>query len=226
MTLDENSMTKIPLQSLETIFLDMDGTLLDLHFDNFFWLHYLPEQYAQKHNKPLDESTALLQAHMTTIRGQLEWYDLDYWSAFLAMDIVALKNEIKNKISILPTVLDTLSTLKNFKADIVLLTNAHPKGVELKLNETGIGSFFDTIISSHELKAPKEDSIFWQRLLKHFPYRNATTLFVDDNIDVLQAAKDSGITYLAQPLQPDTQQPIKTIDDRWVGLTAFSDLLR
>ncbi|HBT55971.1 MAG TPA: haloacid dehalogenase, partial [Pseudomonas sp.] len=28
--------------AIDTVLLDMDGTLLDLHFDNHFWLEHMP----------------------------------------------------------------------------------------------------------------------------------------------------------------------------------------
>ena len=36
-----------PWSTIETIMFDMDGTLLDLHFDNFFWLKMVPQCYAK-----------------------------------------------------------------------------------------------------------------------------------------------------------------------------------
>ena len=33
--------------SIDTVLLDMDGTLLDLHFDNHFWLEFVPHKYAE-----------------------------------------------------------------------------------------------------------------------------------------------------------------------------------
>ncbi|HNG60363.1 MAG TPA: haloacid dehalogenase, partial [Cellvibrionaceae bacterium] len=38
----------IPWQAIDTLLLDMDGTLLDLHYDNYFWLEYLPRAFAAK----------------------------------------------------------------------------------------------------------------------------------------------------------------------------------
>ena len=36
--------------SIETFFLDMDGTLLDLAYDNYFWHKHIPKVYAKKNN--------------------------------------------------------------------------------------------------------------------------------------------------------------------------------
>ena len=32
-------------RAIDTVLLDMDGTLLDLRFDNYFWLELVPRKY-------------------------------------------------------------------------------------------------------------------------------------------------------------------------------------
>lgn len=34
-------------KTIDTVLLDMDGTLLDLHFDNHFWLSLVPQEFKQ-----------------------------------------------------------------------------------------------------------------------------------------------------------------------------------
>ena len=34
-------------RDIDTVFLDMDGTLLDLHFDIHFWQTHVPRRYAE-----------------------------------------------------------------------------------------------------------------------------------------------------------------------------------
>ena len=41
---------------IKTVLLDVDGTLLDLHFDNSVWDNALPEAFATKHNLSMSES--------------------------------------------------------------------------------------------------------------------------------------------------------------------------
>ena len=38
----------IDWNAINTVLLDMDGTILDLHFDNYFWKEYVPQKYAEK----------------------------------------------------------------------------------------------------------------------------------------------------------------------------------
>ena len=39
----------LPWPEIHTVLLDMDGTLLDLRFDNHFWRELVPERYAERH---------------------------------------------------------------------------------------------------------------------------------------------------------------------------------
>ena len=54
----------IDWDDIDTVLLDMDGTLLDLHFDNFFWMHYMPRRYAEIHQRDEADSRRQLHDHM------------------------------------------------------------------------------------------------------------------------------------------------------------------
>ena len=47
----------LPWSGIDTILLDMDGTLLDLHYDNHFWQVYVPEKFAEKPGAPRKSRT-------------------------------------------------------------------------------------------------------------------------------------------------------------------------
>ena len=44
---------------IDTVLLDLDGTLLDLHFDNYFWCQHLPLCYARRHGIALPEDAII-----------------------------------------------------------------------------------------------------------------------------------------------------------------------
>ena len=46
---EENSLN-LDWDQIDTILLDLDGTLLDLNFDLEFWLDYIPKAYSKKNN--------------------------------------------------------------------------------------------------------------------------------------------------------------------------------
>jgi len=192
--------------SLETVFLDMDGTLLDLHFDNHFWLEHLPRRYAEQYRLHPDEARDKLINMIMAERGSLNWYCTDYWSERLAMDITGLKSEVSDRIGYLPHVADFLQALKKTGLKSVIVTNCHPDPLELKLQRTGLGSFVDGIVSSHQLGKPKEDTTFWKDLQQLAPYRAQTTLMVDDSFPVLESARSAGIAQCLGVLAPDSKQ--------------------
>lgn len=193
-------------ENIDTVLLDMDGTLLDLHYDNHFWMTHLPERYASIQNISVEQSEKELHAHILELEGTLNWYCLDYWSESLGIDVPALKRETQSKIKERPYVNDFLQALKNNNKGLYLVTNSHPSGIEIKLGRTTIEPFFDEIISSHQFKMPKEDQRFWQRLSQHIEFNPERTLFIDDNLTVLNAAVDFGIKHILGIHQPDSKQ--------------------
>ena len=191
--------------SIDTVLLDMDGTLLDLHYDNHFWLTHLPQRYADLKRVDLERAGRQLRNHINAIEGTLNWYCLDYWSQSLGLNIPELKKETKHKIKERPYAREFLSELKNSNKRVYLVTNSHPAGIEIKLEHTRIGEFFDGIVSSHQYRQPKEDIGFWQQLHEQIHFDTERTLFIDDNLSVLNTAMDFGIQYILGIHQPDSQ---------------------
>jgi putative hydrolase of the HAD superfamily len=187
----------------------MDGTLLDLHYDNHFWLEYLPVHYAKKENIPLEHAHTTLRDMYGSIEGTLDWYNIDYWQKTLNMDIESMKHQVADKITVRANVEKFLQYLAAMDKRIVLLTNAHHKTVAIKFAYTPIEQYFDQIITSHDIGMAKEEDGFWDKLLETENYDAAHSLFIDDNLDVLTTAEKHGIGYLLAIHQPDSKQPPK-----------------
>lgn len=195
-----------PWDEIDTVLLDMDGTLLDLHFDNFFWLELVPRRYAHDRRMTLDEAFAVLGPKFAAKQGTLDWYCTDYWSRELDLDIAGLKHEMRERVSFLPGAEAFLQEMNQLGKRTVLVTNAHPDSLAVKIAQTGFDRYFSTLISSHALGAPKEDDTFWDRLQPRLAYDPARTLFVDDSAAVLRAAQRHGVAHLFTILRPDSTQ--------------------
>lgn len=196
---------------IDTVLLDMDGTLLDLHFDNYFWIEFLPQRCAHDWQLPLEEAKQRLFAQMDEKQGSLEWYCLDYWSRSLEINIPELKAEVRHLIAVRPYVEPFLSYLRYHDKQIILATNAHRDSLTLKMDATGISPYFDAIVSSHDYQAPKESQAFWQSLQAAFGFNKQRTLFIDDSMRVLDAAADYGIQHLLSLRQPDSKKACREV---------------
>ncbi|WP_440877159.1 GMP/IMP nucleotidase [Thalassotalea sp. PLHSN55] len=191
---------------ISTVLLDMDGTLLDLHFDNYFWLCHLPQRYSELANISIAEAKKELLGHYEKVAGTIDWYCLDYWTEQLNLPIVALKREIEEKISLRPDTLPFLDALKAAGKEVVLVTNAHPDSLSLKVEKTALDQHIDLLISTHKYGVTKESQSLWQQLQADLNFDNDKTLFVDDSINILDSAKKFGIEHLLAVANPDSQQ--------------------
>jgi len=219
-----HSTSSIDWNQIDTVLLDMDGTLLDLHFDNHFWLEYVPLKYAELNKISLEESNKELVQTFEAYRGRLEWYCLDFWTDQLKLDIAGLKKDIEHLIAIRPGVEHFLQQLSESHKRAILVTNAHQGSLSLKLANTNIDRYLDMVICSHDFGKPKEDRSFWQSLQTVESFDPERTLFVDDSESVLDSAADYGIKHLRAIVKPDSKQP-ENFDRRYPAILEFSDLL-
>ncbi|GAB4535696.1 MAG: HAD-IA family hydrolase [Thermodesulfovibrionia bacterium] len=186
----------LPLRDIEFVLLDMDGTLLDLYFDDYFWGHLVPEKYAERHGMTFGAAKEYLFKTYKSQERTLNWCDIDYWSRELNLDIPALKEQIKHLIEVHPHVIDFLKMLRKRGKKVFLVTNAHYKTVEIKFRKTEIGKYFDHVLCSFDVGYPKEYIEFWQRAEDILGFKKESSLFIDDTEEILRVARDYGIKYL------------------------------
>ncbi len=201
------------------VLLDMDGTLLDKYFDDYFWEHLVPETYADKHAISFGRAKEELLARYKSHEATLNWTDIDFWSRELGLDILALKEQIRHLIDVHPHVEDFLRLMRERKKKVYIATNAHDKVLALKLKKTEIGRFLTGTITSAEMGFPKEHQEFWHRAEKKLAFRREGTLFVDDTLAVLRSARTYGIGYLVykakgnSKVAPGTNREFATVMD-------------
>jgi putative hydrolase of the HAD superfamily len=216
--------------NIDTVLLDMDGTLLDLYFDNHFWQEHLPLRYAERHGMSAEYARTHLADIFAAQRGTLNWYCVDYWSQRLQIDIAELKRETQHLIAIRPHVEKFLQQLhqsprpNSSSRQVWLVTNAHRKSLDIKMTQTRIERWFDRMICSHDLAHPKESSEFWRRLHREYAFDPARTLLIDDTASVLRAAQQFGIRYLLTLLQPDSRQ-MERERTEFPGILHFDEIM-
>ncbi|OKY27589.1 MULTISPECIES: GMP/IMP nucleotidase [Thalassotalea] len=201
----------IDWSKISTVLLDMDGTILDLHYDNHFWLTHLPKRISEQQNISVEEAKNSMLAHYERVSGTLSWYCIDYWAEQTNMPISELKREVQHLINLREDAHDFLTALKQTGREVILVTNAHPDSLALKIERTQLDRYFDTLYSTHEFGVTKESQSLWQKLQAKQHFDVNTTLFVDDSLPILMSAQTFGIKHILAVANPDSKQPVKNI---------------
>lgn len=202
----------------------MDGTLLDLRYDNHFWREFVPDRYARIHSLSDEQARQELFTRYKRVEGTMDWYCVDYWSRELDLDIARLKAEVSHLIAVHPHVEQFLAAVRRSGRQLALVTNAHHKSLSLKLARTEIGSYFDAVVCAHDFGLPKEAPGFWQRLQERLNFDPAATLLVDDSLSVLRQARVFGIGHLVAVSRPDSGAPAAEIRE-FRAIRDFSELM-
>ncbi|QLF93989.1 GMP/IMP nucleotidase [Pseudomonas sp. ABC1] len=214
----------LPWNDIDTVLLDMDGTLLDLHFDNHFWLEMLPARYAERRGLSLARSKALLAPVFAAQHGHLNWYCTDYWSRELDLPIREMKREAAALIAPRPGALAFLQALREAGKRAVLITNAHRDSLAIKLERVALAPWLERLVSSHDYGFPKEDARFWQSLRQEVEFDPTRSLFIDDSLPILRSARDFGVGHLLGVRRPDSQGVDKDTEE-FAALEAYQALI-
>jgi putative hydrolase of the HAD superfamily len=209
---------------IDTVLLDMDGTLLDLRFDNWFWQEHIPSHYGAAHGLSPAEAWQRLEPKFRAMRGTIQWYCIDYWTDELGLDVAGLKRAVRAQVGYLPGAEDFLRKLKASGKRRVLVTNAHPMTLAIKSDRVGLTAHFDACYSTHAFDAPKEHGDFWPRLHAAEPFDAGRTLMVDDSLSVLEAARGFGIGWLCAVRRPDSARPAQHTG-HYAAVDRVADLL-
>jgi GMP/IMP 5'-nucleotidase len=215
---------RVDWDRIDTVLVDMDGTLLDLAFDNFFWLELLPEHYAAVNGVSVADARTALARRFDAIAGTLSWYCLDHWTRDLEVDIRSLKRRSAHLVRYLPGAREFLASVRARGKHLWIVTNAHRDTVAVKTEQTGIDQLVDRIVSSHDFRAPKESAEFWHGLERRHPFDRGRTLLIEDSLAVLAAALDYGVAHTIAIRRPDSRLPPRLID-AFAAVDGVADLV-
>jgi 5'-nucleotidase len=218
------SSAAVEWAEIDCVLLDMDGTLLDLRFDNWFWANLVPEHYARARGLSVAQARAELAPLFTRVAHTLPWYCIDHWSRELELDIRALKRTACEQIRFLPGAEQFLEKLRLSGKRVVLVTNSHPATLAIKDEQVAITRHFDRCYSTHTFGVPKEDASFWPRLMLEEVFDAQRTLFVDDSLPVLESAHRFGIAHLRAVRRPDSGLP-PNATGRFIAVDGVAELL-
>lgn len=222
----KNDLSSIPLKTIRHVLLDMDGTLLDKYFDDFFWEHLLPEKYAEKNNITFGKAKKELLKKYKSHEGTLNWTDIDFWSHEVDIDIPALKEQINHLIEVHPHVEDFLRMLRQHKKKVFLVTNAHYKVLDIKLKKTQLGKYFNSAVTSFEIGYPKERLEFWEKVQPIIGFDKEHTLFIDDTEAVLKTARKFGIKYILYKVCANSRVKTKKMKSKdFLSINDYRELL-
>ena len=203
----------IDWNKIDTVMLDMDGTLLDLHFDNYFWLEHLPKRYAEVHGVSLAMAQMELMPLFEKNAGTLNWYCTDFWSTELKLPVKDLKIEIAHLIALRPHAETFLAAIKQAGKRVIMITNAHRDSLSLKMERLELAPYFERLISSHDYGYPKENPQFWDALQADIQFDPARSLFIDDTLPILRSAGRYGIGHLLAVREPDSRKGPKDTEE-------------
>lgn len=199
--------------AIDTVLVDMDGTLLDLSFDTFFWREVVPQRFARLHRMTVPAAQAALAPRFEARVGTLEWYCLDHWTRDLGLDLKTLKREHSEHIRFLPGAQEFLASVRARGKRVVVVTNAHRDTFAVKAERTGIDLLVDSVVCSHDFAAPKESAEFWRALEAYEPFDAGRTLLIEDSLSVLATARAYGLRHTIAIRRPDSQLPPRAIAD-------------
>ncbi len=211
-------------EDIDTVLLDMDGTLLDKHFDDYFWEQYIPEHYSLLHDISVEEARQELLSRYRAVENTLDWTDLGYWSHELGLDIPELKMRINHLIGVHPYVIEFLEFCLANRKKLYLITNAHSSTLSIKLEKTSIGPWFDRIICAEEIGLAKENEQFWHRLEETLGFDKGRTLLADDTEKVLDAANSYGMGHLIFVARPSSRKQVR-YSERYPSIEFFKELI-
>ncbi|HEV8243342.1 MAG TPA: HAD family hydrolase [Nitrospirales bacterium] len=210
--------------TITTVLLDMDGTLLDRAFDDHFYLEALPERYAAANRLSVEAARERLIVLYRAVEDELDWTDLDYWTRTLGLDVPAIKDSLRHRIAPHPDSLVFLGFLRERKIPVHLVTNAHPKTLALKMAQTGLDQHLDRLVTAFDVGCLKSRAAYWVKSEAILGFDPAATLYVDDDEAALVSAERHGIKHLYHRAKSSSAAPGQS-SEKYRSIETFHALM-
>ena len=209
---------------IDTVLLDMDGTLIDLNYDNTLWNEHVPNHYAAAQGLEPSQASALLYGEKMANQPKLHYYSVDFWKQRTHLDIDRLHSDLAHLIRYRPNAYAFIRYLRKNRRRAVIATNAHPNSLAIKDATIGLVGQVDACYSAHEFGWAKEEIGYWEKLFSLEFSKRERTLLIDDNEDVLDTAVEFGIGYVLTIAQPDLHKPPRA-STRYPVISDFKDIM-
>ena len=142
--------------TIKIISFDVDGTLVDLEYNDLVWFKEIPELVAKKKKISFEESLKLVKEEYSKLgEYNLNWYDIKYWISYFDLEVSYKKilEKYESQVKIFP---DVIPTLKELRKDFILIvTTAMPREFlipKMKKLEPYFKTSFSALSDFKELK--------------------------------------------------------------------------
>lgn len=115
-------------KDLKIISFDVDGTLVDLEYNDLVWFKEIPELVAQKKKIGFEESLKLVQEEYSKLgEHNLKWYDIKHWISYfdLKVSYIEILKKYESQVKIFPDVIPVLEEFK--KGFVFIVITAMPR---------------------------------------------------------------------------------------------------
>lgn len=113
---------------LKIISFDVDGTLVDLEYNDLIWFKEIPELIAKKKRISFEKSLKYVGEEYNKLgEHNLNWYDINYWVTYFGLKVSPnnILDKYESQVKIFPEVISLLEELKeNF---ILIIISSMPR---------------------------------------------------------------------------------------------------
>jgi Predicted hydrolase (HAD superfamily) len=182
--------------------------ILDQVFDNFYWSELVPREISKINSIPLDKSKEQVASMGRDLAGTLPWYEIDHWEQKFCIDLIKPAKQNSSRIKFLPSAQESLKKLNALDKKIIFLTNCDARLLKIKSDAVPLMQYCSAFQSSTDLGIIKENKNYWPIVFNKFKIDPASSLFIDDNKQIVAAADRAGIKSSFHVTEPTSDMSV------------------